>query len=117
MPMMPLRPDLIQPRLITSPSMSPRLTRSDVERIAALAHLALTEDEKELFTGQLAQILEYAERLQNVDTSAITDTWHPGTSAGLRPDMLRPSLEREDALANAPDTSPEGLFRVPKVIG
>ena len=98
--------------------MSTRLTRADVERIAALAHLELTEDETELFTRQLGQILEYAERLQDVDTSAVSATWHPGAaSASLRPDTLRPSLTRDDALANAPDVAPEGLFRVPKVIG
>ena len=98
--------------------MPTRLTRADVERIAALAHLDLTEDETELFTRQLAQILEYAERLQEVDTDAVTATWHPGTTASsLRPDVLRPSLTREDAIANAPDAAPDGLFRVPKVIG
>ena len=98
--------------------MPTRLTRANVERIAALAHLDLTEDETELFTRQLAQILEYAERLQEVDTDAVTVTWHPGTTvSSLRPDVLRPSLTREDALANAPDATPDGLFRVPKVIG
>ena len=98
--------------------MPTRLTRADVERIAALAHLDLTEDETELFTRQLAQILEYAERLQEVDTDAVTARWHPGTTVSLlRPDVLRPSLTREDALANAPDAAPDGLFRVPKVIG
>ena len=99
------------------PDMPTRLTRSDVERIAALAHLDLTDDETELFTEQLGQILEYAERLQRVDTSTVSATWHPGTAGALRPDVLRPCLAREDALANAPDPAPEGLFRVPKVIG
>ena len=95
-----------------------RLTRAGVERIAALAHLALTDDEIELFTEQLGQILEYAERLQHVDTSAVSATWHPGAATGaLRPDVPRPCLAREDALAGAPDPAAEGLFRVPKVIG
>ena len=116
--MMPVRQDLIQLRLVTSLDMSTRLTKADVERIAALAHLDLTKDETDLFTNQLAKILEYAERLQDVDTSAISATWHPaGASAGLRPDTPRPSLAQEDALKNAPDTAPEGLFRVPKVLG
>ncbi len=98
--------------------MPTRLTRSDVERIAALAHLDLTDDETELFTRQLGQILEYAERLREVDTENVSATWHPGTSAApLRPDIPRDSLSREDALANAPDPGPNGLFRVPKVIG
>ena len=98
--------------------MSSRLTRSDVARIAALAHLDLTEDETTLFTRQLAQILEYAERLQQVDTTSVSATWHPrATETPLRPDVLRPSLTPEDALANAPDAASNGLFKVPKVIG
>lgn len=98
--------------------MPTRLTRTDVERIAALAHLDLTDDETELFTEQLGQILEFAERLQQVDTSTVSATWHPGARTDrLRPDVLRPSLSREDALASAPDPAPDGLFRVPKVIG
>ena len=93
------------------------LTVADVERIAALAHLDLSDAEVELFTTQLAQILEYAERLKEVDTSAVSATWHPGAAApGLRPDDVRPSLPLEDALAGAPERGPEGLFRVPKVI-
>ena len=97
--------------------MSTVLTVADVERIAALAHLELTDAEVALFTTQLTQILDYAERLKEVDTSAVSATWHPGAGApDLRPDTERPSLPREDALAGAPERGPEGLFRVPKVI-
>ena len=93
------------------------LTAADVERIAALAHLDLSDAEVQLFTTQLAQILEYAERLKEVDTSAVSATWRPGgDSPGLRPDTVRPSLPLDDALAGAPERGPEGLFRVPKVI-
>ena len=98
--------------------MSSQLTSSDVERIAQLAHLELTTDERKLFTQQLAQILEYAERLQDVDTTNVAATWHPGAEVGrLRQDTPRPSLTTDDALANAPTPGPRGLFRVPKVIG
>ena len=98
--------------------MSTRLTRADVEGIAALAHLDLTADETALFAKQLAQILEYAERLREVDTTRVSATWHPSAAAAaLRDDVRRPSLAREDALAGAPDAAPDGLFRVPKVIG
>ena len=97
--------------------MPTRLSAADVERIAALAHLDLNDAETELFTTQLAQILEYAERLKEVDTSAVSATWHPGAAApGLRDDTVRPSLPLEDALAGAPERGPGGLFRVPKVI-
>ncbi|MCE2543383.1 MAG: Asp-tRNA(Asn)/Glu-tRNA(Gln) amidotransferase subunit GatC [Acidobacteria bacterium] len=93
------------------------LTAADVQRIAALAHLELSDAEVALFTTQLTQILEYAERLKEVDTSAVSATWHPGAGApDLRPDTERPSLPREAALAGAPERGPDGLFRVPKVI-
>jgi aspartyl-tRNA(Asn)/glutamyl-tRNA(Gln) amidotransferase subunit C len=95
------------------------LTIADVERIASLAHLELTEEEKQLFTRQLADILEYAQQVQAIDTSGVPATAH--VHAGQRTereDEPRPSLPVEDALANAPDPAPQGdLFRVPRVIG
>ena len=98
--------------------MSSPLTRADVERIAALAHLDLTAEETDLFTRQLADILAYAERLQDVDTSHVSATWRPVSEhAPLRPDEPGTSLPNEAALENAPARGPGGLFRVPKVIG
>lgn len=95
------------------------LTIADVERIAALAHLELTDEEKQLFTKQLADILSYAEQLQEVDTTGVPATAH--VNAGQRrerDDEPRPSLAVGDALANAPDSAPDaGLFKVPRVIG
>ena len=94
------------------------LTVDDVERIAALAHLELTEDEKRLFTRQLADILAYAEQLQALDTTGVPATAHVSATGVERDDALRPSLSTPDALANAPDGAPDaGLFRVPRVIG
>ena len=99
-------------------SLSSHLTRADVERIAKLAHLELTGDEAELFTRQLAQILKYADHLQDVDTSDVSATWHPlAEAAPPRTDTLQPSLTPAEALANAPAPGPRGLFRVPRVIG
>lgn len=99
--------------------MAASLTIADVERIAALAHLELTREEKELFTRQLADILAYAEQLQAIDTSGVPATAHVHVSDGAeRDDVERPSLPIEDAVANAPDAAAEaGLFRVPRVIG
>ena len=104
--------------------MPDRLTRADVERIAALAHLDLTPDEIDLFTPQLAGILEYAERLQGVDVSRADAAWHAGGGyCPRRPDAVRPSLAREETLANAPDgvaagaSETGGFFRVPRVLG
>jgi aspartyl-tRNA(Asn)/glutamyl-tRNA(Gln) amidotransferase subunit C len=94
------------------------LTIADVERIAALAHLELTDEEKHLFTKQLADILSYAEQLQAIDTSGVPATAHVDVAQRDREDEPRPSLTVEDALANAPDAAADaGLFRVPRVIG
>ena len=95
------------------------LTIADVERIAALSHLELTADEKELFRRQLADILAYAEQVQAIDTSGVPATAHVHAREGLeRADEPRGSLPVADALANAPDPAPDaGLFRVPRVIG
>jgi aspartyl-tRNA(Asn)/glutamyl-tRNA(Gln) amidotransferase subunit C len=97
----------------------PELTVADVERIAALAQLELTEEEKPLFTKQLAEILHYAEQVQAIDTSGVPATAYVNSLQRTeRDDEPRPSLLTEDALANAPDAAPDaGLFRVPRVIG
>ena len=104
--------------------MPDRLTRADVERIAALAHLDLTPGEIDLFTPQLAAVLAYAERLQEVDVRGADDTRHPGGSdCPRRPDAVLPSLDRAAVLANAPDGVADGVsdaggfFRVPRVLG
>jgi aspartyl-tRNA(Asn)/glutamyl-tRNA(Gln) amidotransferase subunit C len=99
--------------------MSTTLTIADVERIAALAMLELTEEEKQLFTRQLADILAYAEQVQAVDTSGVAATAHVLAGHRVeRDDEPKPSLPVEEALANAPDADlVAGLFRVPRVIG
>ena len=99
--------------------MPTHFTVTDVERIAQLARLALTDDEKALFTRQLGDILAYVEQLQDVDTSGVPATSHSLTaSTGFRDDETRPSLSRADALGAAPgaDTT-AGLFKVPRVLG
>ena len=100
-------------------AMPPAFSRSDVDKIAALAHLRLSEEEIELFTRQLADILEYANQVQRIDTTGVPPTASVVTRhESDRPDEVRPSLAREDALANAPDASLDaGLFKVPRVIG
>ncbi len=100
-------------------AMPPAFSRSDVDKIAALAHLRLSEEEIDLFTRQLADILEYANQVQRIDTTGVPPTASVVTRHEAdRPDEVRPSLAREDALANAPDASLDaGLFKVPRVIG
>lgn len=97
---------------------STTLTIADVERVAALAHLELTEDEKQLFSRQLADILAYAEQVQAVDTAGVPPTAHVNAHDVERDDEPKPSLTVSDVMANAPDGAPAaGLFRVPRVIG
>ncbi len=94
------------------------LSREDVLRIAELARLELTAAEVELFTRQLAGILEYVEQIQGLDTSGVPATSHVINRPVDRPDVPAATLPRQEALANAPDAATEsGLFKVPRVIG
>jgi aspartyl-tRNA(Asn)/glutamyl-tRNA(Gln) amidotransferase subunit C len=92
-----------------------KLSREQVEHIAELARLALTDEELELYREQLSHILDYFERLQELDTEAIEPTASVLTLRSvMREDVPRPSLPREDILANAPATE-DGCFLVPPV--
>jgi len=97
------------------------ITRTEVEKIAKLANLELTEGEKESFSGQLAAIVEYIDQLNELDTSAVK-AWQTrsageaATSYASRDDVVEPSLGQEKALDLAPDAD-DGHFRVPRVIG
>ena len=93
-----------------------KLSLAQVEHVARLAQLTLSDQEKELFREQLSSILEYAQRLQQLDTSAIppTATVLPLENV-MRDDQVRPSLPLTDVLANASDTE-DGHFRVPVVL-
>jgi aspartyl-tRNA(Asn)/glutamyl-tRNA(Gln) amidotransferase subunit C len=92
------------------------LTLAEVEHIAELARLSLTDAEKTLYRDQLSTILDYAAILQQVDTSAIspTATVLPLRNV-MRPDQVEPSMPGEDVLANAPDAE-EGCFRVRAIL-
>ena len=97
--------------------MSP-LTRADVQRIAALARLQLTEPELDLFARQLTSILAYADSLQAVDTAGVPPYSGTLSEVQWRDDTPVPSLSRADALGNAPNADVHaGTFVVPKVIG
>ena len=98
--------------------MSGEFTRADVERIARLARLELTEHEKALLTPQLSSFLAYAEQVQQVATAGVPPTSHPLASVGAwRDDVPQPSVDRSEALAQAPEADLErGLFKVPRVL-
>src|SRR4051794_26168969 len=95
------------------------LTRDEVVRIAALANLELDAEEVDLFARQLGEILAYADQVQQIDTSGVPPPASIVTRhAADRPDQVCPSLDRDEALANAPDAALDaGFFRVPRVMG
>ncbi len=95
----------------------PALTRQDVAHVARLARLALTEEEIDRFTGQLGQVLAHAADVAALDLSGVPPTAHPLPVANvLRPDEPRPSLDRQEVLAAAPDVQ-DDRFRVPRILG
>ena len=96
--------------------MSSPLTRADVEHVAKLARLALSEEEVEQFTVQLGAVLEHFASVAALDTSDVPPTSHPIPLANvLRPDHPRPGLERDLVLAMAP-AAEDGRFRVPRIL-
>ncbi len=98
-----------------------KLDDQEVRKLAELAHLSLTDEERTGFRGQLEAILGYAERIQALDTHGVEPTSHALLEAGLeggsrlREDRPRESLDRKAVLDQAPDAS-DGLFKVPKVL-
>jgi aspartyl-tRNA(Asn)/glutamyl-tRNA(Gln) amidotransferase subunit C len=91
------------------------LTSEEVEHIAQLARLELTDDEKERYQKQLSAILDYAARLRAIDTSQIPPTSSVlAQSSPLRPDEPAPGLTLEETLRNAPQAE-QRQFRVPPV--
>jgi aspartyl-tRNA(Asn)/glutamyl-tRNA(Gln) amidotransferase subunit C len=94
-----------------------RLTREQVEHVARLARLALTDAEVDAFTGQLATILAHADDVASLDIDDVPPTAHPLPIVNvLRADSERPPLDRGEVLDAAPDTA-DGRFRVPRIIG
>jgi aspartyl-tRNA(Asn)/glutamyl-tRNA(Gln) amidotransferase subunit C len=98
--------------------MAETFSREDVERIARLARLELTEHEKTLLAPQLSAFLSYAEQVQQVATAGVPPTSHPlGTVGAWRDDTPEPSLDRTLALSQAPEGDVvRGLFKVPRVL-
>jgi aspartyl-tRNA(Asn)/glutamyl-tRNA(Gln) amidotransferase subunit C len=88
----------------------------DVDHVARLARLALTDEEKERFRRQLGLILEHAEKVGEVAAEDVPPTAQPIPRANvLRADVVEPSLSREEALAGAPQVE-DGRFRVPRIV-
>jgi aspartyl-tRNA(Asn)/glutamyl-tRNA(Gln) amidotransferase subunit C len=93
------------------------ISQKEVEHVARLARLELTEPEKTLFGEQLSQILTFVGQLQEVSTEGIPPTASVVEQESvLREDVPREGLSRDQALSNAPEAS-EGFFVVPKILG
>jgi aspartyl-tRNA(Asn)/glutamyl-tRNA(Gln) amidotransferase subunit C len=94
-----------------------RISRDDVAHVARLARLELSDEELDLFTGQLGAVLEHAEDVEALDLTGVPATAHPLPLRNVfRPDETRPSLDRDEVLAAAPAVE-DGRFKVPPVLG
>ncbi|MBB5337358.1 Asp-tRNA(Asn)/Glu-tRNA(Gln) amidotransferase subunit GatC [Pectinatus brassicae] len=93
-----------------------KVTKKDVENVAVLSRLTVTEDKINKYVDEFNNFLEYADVLQQVDTASVKPTAHvlPLKNV-LREDVIKPSLARELALSNAPEKE-DGYFKVPRII-
>ncbi|GIP60301.1 Asp-tRNA(Asn)/Glu-tRNA(Gln) amidotransferase subunit GatC [Paenibacillus sp. FSL W8-0186] len=88
----------------------------DVEHVAKLARLNLTDEERDMFTEQLNAILQYAEKLNELDTEGVEPTTHVLLLSNvMRDDVVQDSLTQEQVFRNAPDEE-DGQFKVPAVL-
>jgi aspartyl-tRNA(Asn)/glutamyl-tRNA(Gln) amidotransferase subunit C len=93
-----------------------KIMKQEVEHVARLARLDLSEQEKEKLTDQLSNILTYVEKLNELDTAGVEPTAHVlDIKNVMRDDIPGESLSRERALANAPEKA-AGHYKVPKII-
>jgi aspartyl-tRNA(Asn)/glutamyl-tRNA(Gln) amidotransferase subunit C len=93
-----------------------KISKQEVEHVAKLARLELSEQEKEQLTDQLSNILTYVETLNSIDTTGVEPTSHVlDIKNVMRDDVAVPGLTQEQALANAPDKA-AGHYKVPKII-
>ena len=96
--------------------MATRITRDEVEHVARLARLALTDDEIDELGSQLGVILEHAQDIAELDVEGLPPTAHPVPVENvLRADDVRRGLDRDEVLAEAP-AAEDGRFRVPRIL-
>lgn len=94
-----------------------RLTRQDVAHVAALARLALSEEELDLYTDQLAEVLDHAADIASLDLAGVAPTAHAmAVTNVLRADEPHACLDRAEVLAQAPDVEAD-RFKVPRILG
>ena len=92
------------------------VSREDVEYVAKLARIELTEEEKGTLTSQLSSILDHIEKLNELDIEGVEPTFHVlDVTNVFREDEVRPSLPTEETLKNAPARDGD-FFKVPKIL-
>ena len=97
--------------------MAERITRAEVAHVADLARLDVTEEELDVYTAQLADVLDHAADVEALDVDGIPPTAHPLPLRNVfREDVPAPSLDRDEVLSQAPDAE-DGRFRVPRILG
>lgn len=97
--------------------MADRITRDEVTHVAKLARLELTDDELDMFTDQLAKVLGHAADVEALDVADVPPTSHPYPLRNvLRPDVVGPTLDRDEVLAAAPSVE-DNRFKVPAILG
>lgn len=93
-----------------------KITKETIEHVANLARLNLTDKEKEKLTSEMANIISYVDKLNELDTSNVPPTSHVKPICNVfREDAVKKSYDREKILANAPSQE-NGCFKVPKVV-
>lgn len=97
--------------------MSDAISRDDVAHVAVLAKLLVTPDELDRYTQQLGAILDHARDMEALDLDDVPPTAHPLPLVNvLRDDVVAPSVDRDEVLANAPEAQ-DFRFRVPAILG
>jgi len=100
-----------------APTSGAAITRDDVSHVARLARLTLTDDELDLFTGQLAAVLDHARDVEALDVADVPPMSHPFPLVNvLRDDVVGPTVDRDEVLAQAPAVE-DSRFRVPPILG
>jgi len=97
--------------------MPERISKQQVAHVARLARLSLSDEELDLYAGQLGTVLDHAAEVSALDTAGVEPTAHPLPLRNvMREDVARPGLDRQEVLAEAPDVE-DGRFKVPPVLG
>ena len=93
-----------------------KITLETVEYVAGLARLNLSQEEKEMMSSQMGDILDYMDKLNSIDTTGVPPLEHVEHMTNIfREDVVKDSFDREQILVNAPDKD-DGSFRVPKIV-